>query len=322
MLERLRMSTPESSLWTSAVLRSVIDAAPEGIVICSLGGADQPVVYANAAFERMSGYSAAELVGRDMRMLQGADRDQEGRHQLKTALARGESCRVLLRNYRKDGSQFWNEIFLEPVRNAAGEMTHFVGFHRDITERSRMAARPAAGLPTWMREDRLTGLASRAYFEDLLQHDWGVGEREGRMLSLLMFDIDALSAYNETYGRAAGDACIRRIAGVIGASFRRGADIVARWDGGCLCALVRNTDPAAIPTFAEAIAQRAAGQHIHHPRSTRQRFVTVSVGVASLNPGGKRQPESLVRAAQAALRRAKQDREAFVVVAGPADFND
>jgi diguanylate cyclase (GGDEF)-like protein/PAS domain S-box-containing protein len=315
-----QMITPESSLWSPEILRGVIDAAPEGIVICARGGEDHPVVYVNAAFERMSGYPAAELVGRDLRMLQGADRDQEGRQQIKAALGRGESCRVLLRNYRKDGSQFWNETFLEPVRNAAGDVTHIVGFHRDISERARMVMRPAAGLPTWMREDRLTGLASRAYFEELLAHDWGVGEREGRMLTLLMFDIDALNAYNDTYGRAAGDACIRRIAGVIGASFRRGADIVARWEGGCLAALVRNTDPASVPVFADAIAQRAAGQHIHHPRSTRQRFVTVSVGVASLNPGGERQPDTLVRAAQAALQRAKQDRNACVAVAGPADF--
>jgi diguanylate cyclase (GGDEF)-like protein/PAS domain S-box-containing protein len=314
------MITPDSKLWSPEILRSVIDAAPEGVVICENKGADHPVVYLNAAFERMSGYPAAELIGRDLRMLQGADRDQEGRTQMQGALARGENCRVLLRNYRKDGSQFWNEIFLEPVRNGEGAITHFVGFHRDISERSRMVVRPAAGLPTWMREDRLTGLASRAYFEDLLQHDWGVGEREGRMLTLLMFDIDALNAYNETYGRAAGDACIRRIAGVIGASFRRGADIVARWEGGCLCALVRNTDPAAVPAFAEAIAQRAAGQHIHHPRSTRQRFVTVSVGVASLNPGGERHPDDLVRGALAALRRAKKNHEAYVAVAGPDDF--
>jgi len=314
------MSTPEPMQWPVEILRSVIDAAPEGIVICARQGEDHPVVYVNAAFERLSGYPAFELLGRDMRMLQGADRDQEGRHQLKAALARGENCRVLLRNYRKDGSQFWNELFLEPVRNAAGELTHFVGFHRDISERSRLVARPATGLPSWMREDRLTGLASRAYFEDLLQHDWGVGEREGRMLTLLLFDIDALAAYNDTFGRAAGDACIRRIAGVIGASFRRGADVVARWEGGCVAALVRNSDAAAIPAFAESVAQRAAGQHIHHPRSSRQRFVTVSVGVASLNPGGSRQPEALIRAALAALKRAKQDRDHYVAVAGSAEF--
>ncbi|MCC7462591.1 MAG: diguanylate cyclase [Gammaproteobacteria bacterium] len=314
------MSTTASPLDAPELLRSVIDAAPEGIVICARSGSDSPVIYVNAAFERMSGYPAAELLGRDLRLLQGADRDQEGRAHLQAALARGESCRVLLRNYRKDGSQYWNEIFLEPVRGGDSAITHVVGFHRDISERSRMLARPATGLPTWMREDRLTGLASRAYFEELLQHDWGVGEREGRMLTLMMFDIDALHAYNETYGRAAGDACIRRIAGVIGAAFRRGADIVARWEGGCLCALVRNSDAAAIPAFADAIAQRAAGQHIHHPRSTRQRFVTVSVGVASLNPGGGRQPEALVHAVQAALKRAKQNRDACVAVAGPEDF--
>jgi diguanylate cyclase (GGDEF)-like protein len=200
------------------------------------------------------------------------------------------------------------------VRNAAGEETHIVGFHRDISERARMVRRPAAGLPTWMREDRLTGLASRAYFEELLAHDWGVGEREGRMLTLLMFDIDALNAYNDTYGRAAGDACIRRIAGVIGASFRRGADIVARWEGGCLAALVRNTDPASVPAFADAIAQRAAGQHIHHPRSTLASASSPSASASPAEPGGE-PVDTLVRARRA-LQRAKQDRNACVAAPG------
>ena len=75
-------------------------------------------------------------------------------------------CGVRLRNYRKDGTQFWNEIFLEPVRDAAGTLTHFVGFHRDVGERERAAgAQSAVGLPVWVREDRLTGLYTRNYFD-------------------------------------------------------------------------------------------------------------------------------------------------------------
>jgi PAS domain S-box-containing protein len=59
---------------------------------------------------RLTGYPAAELLGRNLRLLQGDDREQDGRHRLREALGRGESCRVLLRNYRKDGSLFWNEM--------------------------------------------------------------------------------------------------------------------------------------------------------------------------------------------------------------------
>src|ERR1700735_5170491 len=74
------------------------------------GQGDQPVAYANAAFQRLTGYGSDELVNQDLRRLQGSDREQEGRTQLREGIARGQSCRAPLRNYSKGGSQFWNEV--------------------------------------------------------------------------------------------------------------------------------------------------------------------------------------------------------------------
>jgi diguanylate cyclase (GGDEF)-like protein/PAS domain S-box-containing protein len=296
-------------------LRGALDAAPEGVVVCAASQNEQPVVYANPAFERLTGYTQDDLLGQDLRRLQSWDRDQEGRGQLREAIARGEGCRALVRNYRKDGTQFWNEILLQPLRDAQGTLTHFVGFHRDVTERERSGLIRGPGRPSWLREDRLSGLYTRAYFEELLQHDWQVGVREARVLTLMVFDIDQLGTYNETYGRAAGDACIRRVAGVIGGSFRRGADVVARWEGGRMVALVRNADPSSIRSFAAAVAQKVLGQHIHHPRSTLQKFVSVSIGAAHRSPAAGDGPDLLVQAAMKALARAKDARgEARVAV--------
>ncbi len=304
--------------WSIEFLRGVLDAAPEGIVVCRSGQADQPLVYANAAFQRLTGYGSDELMGQDLRRLQGSDRDQEGRAQLREAIARGQSCRVLMRNYRKDGTQFWNEVVIQPMSGSDGTVTHIVGFHRDVGEPERADSRRAPGLPSWLREDRLSGLYSRAYFEELLQHDWQIGVREARPLTLLMFDIDELGSYNDTYGRPAGDGCIRRVAGVIGASFKRGADVVARWDGGRIVALVRNADVAGgagVLEFAGSVAGKVLRQHIHHPRALRQKFVTVSIGVASITPSADRSADQLIQAATRALQRAKESSEARVVVA-------
>ena len=302
-------------------LRAVLDSAPEGIVVCQAGTADQPLVYANAAFERLTGYGSDELMGQDLRRLQGSDRDQEGRVQLREAMSRGQSCRVQLRNYRKDGTQFWNEVVIQPMSGSDGTVTHLVGFHREVGVPERADSRPAPGLPSWLREDRLSGLYSRAYFEELLQHDWLIGVREARPLTLLLFDIDELGSYNDTYGRPAGDACIRRVAGIIGASFKRGADVVARWEGGCIVALVRNGDVAAVPDFAASVARKVLGQHIHHPRARRQKFVTVSVGAVSLRPSADRSVEQLLQAALRALLRAKQEAEVRVAVADEQEIS-
>ena len=302
-------------------LRRVIDAAPEGIVICAAGAADHPVVYVNAAFERLTGYTAVELLGADLRLLQGSDRDQEGRARLRAALGQGTGTRALLRNYRKDGTQFWNEVFIEPIRDAGGAITHFVGFHRDVGERERLAgARAAAGLPAWMREDRLTGLYTRAYFEELLRHDWQNALREGRHLSVLMFDFVALGAYNDTFGRQAADACIRRLAGVISACFRRGSDLVARWEGGTVVALARSTEAANLENFAHMITQRVLEQRIHHPRAAPGKYVAMSACVATLKPAPKLQPEQLLRGAERALARARADPTGRIVTASGKDF--
>jgi diguanylate cyclase (GGDEF)-like protein/PAS domain S-box-containing protein len=316
------------SEWTVPLLRAVLEAAPEGIVICAARGAEHPVVYVNAAFERLCGYSSSELLGTDLRLLQGSDREQQGRAPLRVALERGESTRVLLRNYRKDGTQFWIELRIEPVRDAAGSVTHVIGFYHDVGERERAVGererasgvRAVAGLPTWMREDRLTGLCARGYFEELLRHDWQSAQRETRTLTLLMFDIDALGAYNDTFGRPAGDACIRRLSGVISAAFRRGSDLVARWEGGTLCALARNTERDAVKDFAEGIVQRVLEQRIHHPRAAPEKYVTISVAVAMIMPGPKLQPEALLQAASRALARCRVKSEGAVVFATEKDF--
>src|ERR1700728_2513570 len=301
--------------WSVEFLRGVLDSGPEGIVVCGAGQSEQPVAYANAAFQRLTGYGSDELMNQDLRRLQGSDREQEGRTQLREAIARGQSCRALLRNYRKDGSQFWNEVVIQPMRNGEGAVTHIIGFHRDVGERERTGSRPAPGLPSWLREDRLSGLYSRAYFEELLQHDWQIGVREARPLTLLLFDIDELGSYNDTYGRPAGDACIRRVAGVIGAAFKRGADVVARWDGGRIVALVRGADVAGGPAFAGSVAGKVLRQHIHHPRALRQKFVSVSIGVASITPSAERSVEQLIQAATRALQRAKENSEARIAIA-------
>ena len=306
--------------WSVEFLRGVLNAAPEGIVVCESRQSDQVVVYVNSAFERLCGFSSEELLGQDLRRLQTWDREQEGRTQLREAIAKGQSAKALMRNYRKDGSAYWNEVFIQPLRNAEGVVTHYIGFHRDVGERERTGSRRVPGLASWLREDRLSGLCSRAYFEELLQHDWQIGVREARQLTVIAFDICDLGPYNDTFGRAAGDACIRRIAGVIGAAFKRSADVVARWEGGCIVALVRSGDLTLVPAFAESVAQKVVDQRIHHPRSTRQKFVTVSVAAASLNPTADKSCDVLIQASMKALQRAKDDREGRVAIARPEEI--
>ena len=306
--------------WSAEAWRTVIERAPEGVVVCDATQPDHPVVYANASFASMSGYSVGSLIGTNLRRLQGGDRDQEARGHIRNALERGEPARVLIRNYRADGTLFWNEIDIQPLRDASGRVTHFVGYYHDASERQKGNGKGTAGLPSWLREDRLTGLHSRAYFEELLQRDWLLAQRDCHEIGLALFDIDDLSTYNETFDKAAGDACIRRVARVIGASYRRGGDLVGRWEGGTIAALTQGDSAQKAPTYAQVVAQRVRDLLIHHPRAGAGGYLTISAGVASLVPTRALPLEALLKACRAALRKAKSTGKNGIAMAEAGDF--
>ncbi|GAB4516219.1 MAG: hypothetical protein OHK0046_21170 [Anaerolineae bacterium] len=112
-----------------------IEFSSSSISIADVRQPDLPLIYVNPAFQKMSGYSRDEVIGRNCRFMQGDDRDQPGVQQMRAAIKAGQSCRVVLRNYRKDGTLFYNEVSLSPVLDAQGELTHFIGIANNITDR-------------------------------------------------------------------------------------------------------------------------------------------------------------------------------------------
>jgi diguanylate cyclase (GGDEF)-like protein/PAS domain S-box-containing protein len=275
---------------------------------------EHPVIYANRGFEALTGYSSAQLLGRNLRFLQSEDREQDGRHRLREALGRGESCRVLLRNYRKDGTLFWNEMTVLPLLGPDGRVTHFAGHHRDAGERLRIDPKltrdslSGAHQPTALaiRDDRLTGLFTLAYLEELLKRDWAVAQREKRSIAVFAIDIDALDLYNATFGRAAGDSTIRRVAHVVSGCLRRSSDVTARIDGGSLIAFAPGLTIEQALRVGQLMAERVRDLRIHHPRSAVLRYISISVGVCASTPGASDSPSDLLQKAQQQLQFAKK----------------
>jgi PAS domain S-box-containing protein len=119
------------------LLERAVTASTNSIVISDPNQPDDPLVYVNPAFERTTGYTAEEVLGRNCRFLQDEDRDQQAVGELRAAVREGRHCSVVLRNYRKDGTLFWNELSIYPVRDEERRVTNFVGVQNDITERIR-----------------------------------------------------------------------------------------------------------------------------------------------------------------------------------------
>jgi len=299
-------------------LRGALDVAPEGVVICA-ATEDRLVVYVNPAFCRLTGYDAEELLGKNLRLLQGEDRDQQELDTLREALRHGEAVRALLRNQRKDGAVFVNDMQIYPLKDGEGKVTHFIGYHREGGARKSIGDTGIRGLPSWVREDRLTGLASRYYFEDVLKRDFALAQRDKTEIALLLFDIDQLGPYNEVFERAGGDAVVKRVARAVAGAFRRGTDIVGRWEGASVIALMHGTQADHVIQHATTVAHRVREQQIHHPRST-QKYVTVSGGVAIHKARAEDTAEKFLKAVEGAVARAKEQGRNRIIVAEESDF--
>ncbi|WP_280563191.1 MULTISPECIES: PAS domain-containing protein [unclassified Chromohalobacter] len=118
-----------------ALLERIVNASDDGIVVAEQEGDETILIYANQGFERLTGYSADEILYRDCRFLQNGDRDQPQLDNIRQALHQGQACQEILRNYRKDGSMFWNELSITPVFDDEDQLTYFVGVQKDVTQR-------------------------------------------------------------------------------------------------------------------------------------------------------------------------------------------
>ena len=170
----LQAGTLESHV---ALLESVLSHANDSVLITEAAPIDEPgprIVYANAAFTRTTGYSLAEIIGRNPRLLQGPRSDDKMRARIRTALERWEPIEVELVNYRKDGSEFWVELSIAPVTDVRGLCTHWISIQRDITERKRLSEhldrarsqvleRTAQGLPLEQVLEPLLGSLERQF---------------------------------------------------------------------------------------------------------------------------------------------------------------
>lgn len=115
------------------LLQLVVNASNDGIVVAEQEGEDNVLIYANAAFERLTGYCADDILYQDCRFLQGDDHNQLGLAAIREAIRSQKPCRQIIRNYRKDGSAFWNELSITPVLNEGDQLTYFIGIQKDVS---------------------------------------------------------------------------------------------------------------------------------------------------------------------------------------------
>lgn len=119
------------------ILTQILDSCVNGVTLADPDLEDAPIVYANKAFEKMTGYAQEEIIGHNCRFLQGNDRDQDGLPKLREAIKNHQHIVVTLRNYRKNGELFHNKLNLTPLFDNNGQLLYFLGVQYDVTEQVR-----------------------------------------------------------------------------------------------------------------------------------------------------------------------------------------
>jgi diguanylate cyclase (GGDEF)-like protein/PAS domain S-box-containing protein len=281
--------------------QQIADAANDIIIVTKAYPLDPPgpeIVYVNKAFTDLTGYSREEVLGKTPRLLQSSGTDAESKRAIKRALQKKRPVRVTIKNYAKSGREYWLDVSILPLRNGAGELTHFAAIERDVTEQKELERT----LEKLSRTDPLTGLLNRRSFEEISAQEYSRFTRQGDEYSLLMLDVDHFKSVNDNYGHNIGDLVLKMLAEGCVANLRA-HDVVARWGGEEFCVLLPCTDRDTAVRIAEKLRQ-AISTHALKVNSSEV-AVTVSIGVSEVRASDLHHAEVLERA-DVALYDAKQ----------------
>jgi len=280
------------------LFRRSLESSTDGIVISDARKPGYPLIYVNPAFTQITGYSEAEMLGDNCDKLRGPDTDPAAIAEINEAIAKQLEARTIIKNYRKDGSMFWNELLLSPVRDDQGELTHWVGVQTDITERVERER----SLAFHASHDPLTGLPNRSMLEQRLQQALADDSAALESVFVLFIDLDGFKPINDSLGHEFGDEILvqtgQRLRAVLPAE-----DLLARFGGDEFVAVVQSQTSVAAVT---QLAQRLLDQFLR-PFVFEQAEVSLSaaIGIAT-NDSSVRYPNQLIQHADIAMYEVKR----------------
>ena len=242
-----KMKSAESKLRVSDM---ALKAVSQGVIITDK---NESIISVNKAFTTITGYSQSEIMDHDPRFLQGTLTDPETVKAMHQAVASEIEFSGTVQNYRKNGAAFWNELTISPLFDDQGQLTHFIGVTRDITERVKMEeeVRQLAFF------DVLTKLPNRRLLDDRLSQTIGGSRRNGHFAALMVMDMDNFKSLNDTHGHIAGDLLLAEVARRLSACVRE-TDTAARFGGDEFVVLLSHLgmDRTEATMQAEIVAQK------------------------------------------------------------------
>nr|WP_236551386.1 GGDEF and EAL domain-containing protein [Halomonas tianxiuensis] len=276
------------------ILERSIESSVNGVVITDARAQDCPIVYVNAAFERITGYSRDEVMGRNCRFLQGEHPEPAIRQRIRSELEAQRDIHVTLCNYRRNGTPFWNDLHISPVFDEQQEISHFIGILNDISAQREYESR----LAYHADHDALTGLVNRSMLERRLHQSCIPPQGPPRRTALLYIDLDDFQSINDSLGHDLGDHVLVEVAARLVQQVRR-SDTVARFGGDAFVVLL--PEPDDVTSIVERLLAVIASPYCFEGRELH---LTASIGIATYDGNGP--PAQLIQQADLAMYQAKR----------------
>lgn len=288
---------------TPEIRERALSAATSGVVIADAKQPGLPIIYVNPAFERLTGYTAAEITGNNCKFVQGPGTDPAAVREMGDAIRAGRECRVTVLNYNKAAMPYWCEVHLAPVRDSRGDVVQYVGVQNDVSDRVRaeLQLREQHDRADHLaRHDALTGLPNRQEFAD--RAEFALSAVTGQEATVVLFiDIDSFKQVNDLYGHSTGDDVLRHCAEEL--QRRCGPDaLLARQGGDEFIALFTSQNSELAVERMQRIMTAISEELTVHPVTG---LMTASVGAMFSIPEQRATLDQMLASADAAMYRQK-----------------
>jgi diguanylate cyclase (GGDEF)-like protein/PAS domain S-box-containing protein len=280
------------------VLSQAVEQNPSMVLITDKDGG---IEYVNLRFCKTTGYEKAEIIGQNPNVLNAQNMTAEDYETMWKDITQGKNWAGDMFDKRKDGSNYWASSHISPIRDAKGEITHFIGMQQDITEEKALREE----LERMARTDALTGIYNRRHFYELVDTEVQRCRRYKRPLAVMMIDLDFFKQVNDSYGHLAGDICLVSFVNFVSEALRT-TDIFARFGGEEFIIALPDTSLDAATNLAERLRERISELDVVFNEQTIS--ISVSVGLSEWGNNEETLQETISRADMALYQAKKNGR--------------
>jgi PAS domain S-box-containing protein len=287
------MDTREVDSLKPQVLEQIVACSTQGILLVDVRAPDYRIVFANKAYERLSGFAADELIGNPWSAVFASDLDGPERIELERRIACGDAGSMTLPFFRRDGAIWLAHTQVDvmetgPKRLALIQNSSVSNASREPKVSTKLLQRALGRaqqrIAALKQQPISAGLLSIDQFMTFLRRDLGIARREHRSITLVLFEIPEHDVYRETFGSKSAESCLRMVGRQLLGSFGRASDLCAQIDDSTFVVALQEQDPASAELLAARVGDKTRRLSLHNPRAKASRYITVRHSLVVADP--------------------------------------